>query len=163
MSNSSTLDFTHCPDIYLIYCFMNDIKGEGLDAMIASLPNRDSYHWIGLLDFTPSVTETNECTKAQFEAALEKNWVTGWMEDNENDWDLRARYDFRIPGDYDGDCKLSFNDVQTVVDYIIGKRSLPDFDWHWGDPNFDKKVTIADAIIILRRLIEKSAHAAANM
>ena len=159
----TTLDFTHCPDIYLIYCFMNDIKGEGLDAMIASLPNRDSYHWIGLLDFTPSVTETNECTKAQFEAALEKNWVTAWMEDNENDWDLRARYDFRIPGDYDGDGKLSFNDVQTVVDYIIGKRSLPDFDWHWGDPNFDKKVTIADAIIILRRLIEKSAHAAANM
>ena len=159
----TTLDFTHCPDINSIYCFMNDIKGEGLDAMIASLPNRDSYHWIGLLDFTPSVTETNECTKAQFEAALEKNWVTAWMEDNENDWDLRARYDFRIPGDYDGDGKLSFNDVQTVVDYIIGKRSLPDFDWHWGDPNFDKKVTIADAIIILRRLIEKSAHAAANM
>ena len=79
----TTLDFTNNTQIYNIYCGLNQIKGEQMDALIASLTD-DGKLYAMYLD---NPEEGNDITKEQITDADDKEWTVyahteanGWME-----------------------------------------------------------------------------------
>ena len=58
-----------------------------------------------------------------------------------------------VPGDVDGDGGLSFADVAMMTNHAIGKEQTG-FNAKAGDMNGDERVTIADIVIIIEKILK---------
>lgn len=66
------LNLSYNPQLEALYCYGNSIKGDAMDAMIASLNNQGGFIWM----IYPSYEgEGNICTKSQVAAARNKGWT----------------------------------------------------------------------------------------
>lgn len=73
----TTLDLTGCPDIDYINCYGNQISGEGMTAMINSLPIRSANAAGQIIVYDPTYSyEGNVCLKSDVQNAREKYWLT---------------------------------------------------------------------------------------
>lgn len=77
----TSLDLTGISAIIQVKCSGNQIKGEAMDALIASLPSDHMGLIYGIATSDPN--EGNVITKAQVEAANAKDWLV--MDESEND------------------------------------------------------------------------------
>ncbi|RRD60075.1 leucine-rich repeat domain-containing protein, partial [Tannerella forsythia] len=72
-----TLDVSACYKLMKLICERNQIKEEGMDQLIASLPDRSAMNLKGqlwLIDHTQN-DEGNVCTTAQVAAAKARGWI----------------------------------------------------------------------------------------
>ena len=117
MGNQLTsLDLKNCIDLTGVYVSNNQIKGEQMDALIASLPTgTDGSLYVIDEDSGP---ELNVCTSQQVAAAEEKGWTVLFLADDQ--WRLN------YPGNDKG--------------IAIGKRNFPDdnFREFVADKTIDK-------------------------
>ena len=112
----TSLDMTNSKKLNKLYCIENQIKGEQMDALIASLPaGTDGYLYVIDEDSGP---ELNVCTSQQVAAAEEKGWTVVFLADDQ--WRLN------YPGNDKG--------------IAIGKRNFPDdnFREFVADKTIDK-------------------------
>ncbi|MBR1469095.1 MAG: leucine-rich repeat domain-containing protein [Prevotella sp.] len=73
----ASLDVSKNTALTTLSCYHNQIKGEAMDALVASLPTVESGNFYVIN--TLGVTERNVCTKSQVAIAKEKGWtVYGW-------------------------------------------------------------------------------------
>ena len=78
-SQITSMDFTNCPDLRSLYCYMNAIKGENMTNLVKSLPDRTG-KTAGKIIVYSDGREKNVITKADVAIAKAKNW-------NVLDWD----------------------------------------------------------------------------
>ncbi len=77
MNLLTDLDLSACPALNYLNCYGNQIAGQGMDAMIASLPQRDFNHFGELIVIDSDYDdEANVCTRANVQAASAKLWIT---------------------------------------------------------------------------------------
>ena len=79
----TTLDLTNNQQLYIIYCGLNQIKGEQMDALLASLKDAGDLYVM----YLDNPQEGNDITKEQIAFADDKEWTVyayteanGWME-----------------------------------------------------------------------------------
>ena len=79
----TTLDLTNNKQLYIIYCGLNQIKGEQMDALLASLRDAGDIYVM----YLDNPEEGNDITKEQIAFAEDKEWTVyayteanGWME-----------------------------------------------------------------------------------
>lgn len=71
----SALDFSKCPKMIEVLCAENKIKGEQMDKMIQSLPQREKTdEAVVYIIEKSSKTEGNVCTKTQVAKLVAKKW-----------------------------------------------------------------------------------------
>lgn len=71
------LDLSKCEAISVISCFQNNLKGEAVDALIASLPQQDPDFGVGTLLFVDLTLtgDNNKIYEDQVKAAAKKAWT----------------------------------------------------------------------------------------
>ena len=68
-----TLDLSKNTKLTLLACYNNQIKGQQMDALVASLPSSSDIKTIYVI--SGGETEQNDMTTTQVAAAKEKNWI----------------------------------------------------------------------------------------
>ena len=77
----TSADFNNSPDLQLLYCYMNAIKGENMTNLVKDLPDRTGKTAGKIIVYASNDSrEENEITKADVAIAKAKNW-------NVLDWD----------------------------------------------------------------------------
>lgn len=73
----TTLDLSKNINLKTLYCYQNQIKGDGLDALIASLPNANdaSIYFYNNTSAILPIYEQNEISTSQVDAAKAKGWT----------------------------------------------------------------------------------------
>ena len=79
----TSLDVSNNTELNSLYCFSNQIKGEAMDALVASLPTV-SKKFFYVID-TKDENEGNVCTKAQVVVAKGKGWTVYDFNGHSND------------------------------------------------------------------------------
>ena len=112
----SSLDLSKNTKLVYLTCYLNKINGSQMDALIASLPTVSSgQFWVYVYS---DGTELNECTKNQVAAAEKKGW-TVYTYNTTNLAD--SKYLGRGSGDLDHNGKVDKNDLDILVNHIMGK------------------------------------------
>ena len=70
----TTVDVTNNNALQYLCCYGNLISGEGMETLVNSLPDRNSYDYQGDVQFIWIDNDQNSCTKQQVAAANAKNW-----------------------------------------------------------------------------------------
>ena len=83
----TTLDLSKNPNLYILYFCSNQIKDAGMDALVASLPTRESFlkGFFEVIDATDK-NEGNKMTTTQVEAAKQKGWNPTYLPKGSNQW-----------------------------------------------------------------------------
>ena len=84
----TSLDVSQNTALKYLYCYGNQIKGEAMDALVASLPTVESGSFYVIN--TKDENEGNICTKAQVAVAKEKGWT---VYDYNGSWYDRQEYE----------------------------------------------------------------------
>ena len=84
----TSLDVSQNTALKYLYCYGNQIRGEAMDALVASLPTVESGRFYVIN--TKDENEGNVCTKAQVAVAKEKGWT---VYDYNGSWDDRQEYE----------------------------------------------------------------------
>ena len=147
----TTLDVSKNTELIYLHCYGNAISGEGMDALVNSLPPIDDDHALKVL-YVHSFDEedrsytTNKMTTQQVAIAKEKGWnVVKILEEGFLD------YEGILEGDANGDGKVDAKDVTATTDYLRGELTG---DKSLFDLNEDGEVNIADIIIIVNMQTE---------
>ena len=115
----TTIELPNTQTLTQISCQQNNLKGSGMDAMIASLPDRTGTSTGSLnvrFTYNTSWPEANVMTVTQVNAARAKNWDPrfyngGWMS-----YDGAEEYE---QGDVTGDNKVDVEDVNAIINIIL--------------------------------------------
>ena len=108
----SALDFSHCPKIRSIDIRLNRIKGDAMDALIASLPKNTENYWPSIHIIQEDKAEENVCTKAQVKFLLAFKWNPHIIKGNDiEDYEGSAPLPF---GDLNGDGNVNSADIQKI-------------------------------------------------
>ena len=70
----TTVDVTNNNALQYLCCYGNLIRGTGMETLVNSLPDRNSYDYQGDVQFIWIDNDQNSCTKQQVAAANAKNW-----------------------------------------------------------------------------------------
>ena len=70
----TTVDVTNNNALQYLCCYGNLIRGAGMETLVNSLPDRNSYDYQGDVQFIWIDNDQNSCTKQQVAAANAKNW-----------------------------------------------------------------------------------------
>ena len=89
----TSLNVSGCTALKSLHCYNNHIKGEAMDALVASLPVSQGYFYV---INTKNTNEGNVCTKAQVAVAKGKGWIV-------------YDYDIEYEGSDDATAKLLLN------------------------------------------------------
>ncbi|MBR6283826.1 MAG: leucine-rich repeat domain-containing protein, partial [Muribaculaceae bacterium] len=118
----TSLDVSHNTALRTLYCDNNQINGEGMEALVASLPTVDvdrfgKFRAIGL----DSETEQNVITTTQVATARGKNWkVYGFINDNWQEYDGSEPTAY-LPGDFNGDGVVDVSDLNILINIVLDK------------------------------------------
>ena len=86
-NNLKSVDLSNNKKLYMVNCSSNNIKGTGMDNLIASLPTQPQgkYGWLRVINNkNASFPEGNVITAAQVAAAKTKGWIP--QQYNGSDW-----------------------------------------------------------------------------
>ena len=72
------LNFQNNPNLIEVCCYNNGIRGEAMDALIASLPEVESGRFFVKIN---NIDDPNICTSPQIAAARAKGWIPYYYED----------------------------------------------------------------------------------
>ena len=78
----TTLDLSENPALTILYCYQNKIKGNGMDALVESLPTVSE----GSLNVIYFENEQNVMTSTQVAAAKAKGWTTFYWNESVKRW-----------------------------------------------------------------------------
>ena len=81
LNNLSSLIMPNSSSLYYVSCYANRLSGSGMNALVASLPNRRTQTESGIFYvYYPAwgSAEQNVCTSTNINDAWQKNWKTYW-------------------------------------------------------------------------------------
>ena len=136
-NNFTAIDFSGNKLLRSVDCHKNNIRGESMDAMIASLPTVDE----GSLYAIAEYGEGNRITPDQVEQALAKGWTTYTFITGIGNVPYDG-YTF-IKGDANDDRSVDVVDISAIVNYM-GEVVLPTFTFEAADVNSDNLVNVVD-------------------
>ena len=87
----ASLDVSQNTALWDLRCYGNQIKGEAMDALVASLPTVESGRFYVIN--TKDENEGNVCTKAQVAVAKEKGWMVYDYNYDGGNWDGPVEYE----------------------------------------------------------------------
>ena len=143
----TTLDVSQNTALKYLDCHQNQIKGDGMDALVASLPTRSNR----ILRVIYNENEGNVMTVEQVAAAKTKGWTSYYFTGNygttwgEEIWEEYAGSEpVNANGDLNGDGRIDIADAVSVLNLMAeGSNDSA------ADLNGDGKVDIADFVSIL--------------
>ena len=137
----STLDVTNNTMLTVLDCFGNQISGAAMSQLVNSLPTRTSYDG-KLVVCDDTYSPNNVITSAQVKVATDKGWT---VQKYDRYYD---EVDYAGQGDVNGDNKIDQDDLDTIVNIIMGQSDFANA----GDLNMDGKTDAADVVIMLNIL-----------
>ena len=129
-SRLTSLDVSNNTALTWLRCFGNQIKGEAMDALVASLPTVESGEFIVIN--TKDANEGNVCTKSQVAIAKGKGWT---VYDHNGDYYNRQKYE----GSEDAELEALRAELLEYLDVFCLKR-LEESKWM-----LEEKATIEQA------------------
>lgn len=91
----SSLDVSSNSKLHELYCFANLIKGDGMESLVASLPETTNGDLYAISHFYEN--EQNEVTKDQVAAAKKKGWTIYHVDMEQNKWVIYEGSDPVLP------------------------------------------------------------------
>ena len=118
----TALDVSGCDSLNLLKVYGNQITGQALDALIASLRiDADTTSVIEVFcDPTYTPEEVMTCTRRQAKAARTRGWVAKYWQYSTYPYPL-LEVPMYIRGDVDGDGEVTADDVPVLANYLVGK------------------------------------------
>jgi len=142
-NNLSELSVTGCNSLNIISCHMNQMSDAAkVDAFISSLPTVES----GYIRALNNSGEGNVFTNAQVRAAKLKGWTM--QRYNGSSWVAIQVTD--LPGDINGDGKLSIEDLTGLIAALMNGTAASN---PACDVNGDNEVNIADVTALIAQLM----------
>jgi hypothetical protein len=142
----SWLEVTGCDALNDVTCTRNKITGDGMTALVNSLPKR-SANEPGSLYVIDKDGEGNTITDAQIAIAQRKCWqpkrFNGYM------W---VTMTVTLPGDIDGDGMIGINDVSMLIDLILNGDATSETHPE-ADINFDGQITLVDVTDLIDQIL----------
>ena len=147
MDNLSSLDVSGCTSLNNLAVWQNHISGNNMTNLVNSLPTVPG-NTPGEFAVLDDVNEGNVITDAQVLAAKRKNWVClRW------DGGYWAVIDVLLPGDVNGDGRVSIDDVTYLIDIMLGGGTAPST----ADVNGDGNVNISDVTDLIDLILSGNA------
>ena len=132
-----TLDLSCCPSLERVYAMYNEISGEGMDNLVASLPEVSNMMWIFAF-YLPDPEyaslypeEKNMCTFTQCMTAWNKNWSIGKSDVFEDYY--AYLYYVNQPGIYDQTVSANSTFSSNVAFYDYDGLKTLQFDIYLPD------------------------------
>ena len=138
LNQLASLDVSQNTALTQLNCSENRIKGESMEALVASLPTVDVDDWVQcgefrVINLLPE-TDQNVITTTQVATARAKNWsVLGWTGDYWKDYD-GSEPSTGTPGDLNGDGNVDVLDVNIVINLVLGRVAAAEVT---GNPDLD--------------------------
>ena len=162
------LDLSGCSALTLVSCGANRMSKESVDSLIISLTDRKSLSTKGELRIfylkyahdnlvSSHYYEGNDVRIWHAQAANNKGWYAKFTYDADadastwNDFPTRAA----VKGDLDRNGRLGFDDVNLLVDMLVGKAAVSTY----SDVNEDDRTSLADLTTILNKVSTRSGSA----
>ncbi len=141
----TSLNFAHNPKLSRLVCYGNQIAGEAMDELIASLPTVEQGELV--IVNRQDDNERNVCTINHVAAARAKGWN---VYDYNGGEPIEYEGEVIICGDVNCDGNVSVADVTTLSDVLLSVMddSLPN-----GDVNGDGVVSIHDMTTLIDYLL----------
>ena len=139
----TSLDVSQNTSLKKLRADNNRLKGDSMDALIASLPIRPNNDGELYLFYSVIFPETNWITRTQVAAAKAKGW-TNYNCEGCPAWDGKVP----IKGDANDNGVIDEADIMFVVNYIMGKQY--GVEQRNADVNGDKDVNAADIVEIVK-------------
>lgn len=137
----TSLDLSSSPKMYYIECYGNQIQGKDFHLPTFDAPTPGEKGW---LEFYNGPSDGNMMTKQQALSAKNKGWDVIYKETGEY---------LGVGGDANGDGIIDEQDVDTMRDYILGRKPNP-FSMYNADANNDSTVDIVDLTLLIQYLTE---------
>ena len=138
----SELYLSGMPDLQILECYGNRIRGGDMTKLISSLRSQGGQMWAMSPDESAG---DNLITVSQVNAANEKSWSVYEMVGN-------VTYDFAgARGDANGDLCIDEDDIATMRDYVTS-LDPSSFSFDDADMNGDGTVDIVDLTLLIQYL-----------
>ena len=146
----TSLNFAHNPKLTRLVCYGNQIAGEAMDELIASLPTVENAELVVVNK--QDINEMNVCSIDQVAAARAKGWIVYDHNDGEP---IEYEGAIIISGDVNCDGHVSIDDVTTLTDLLlnVAADSLSN-----GDVDGDGVVNIHDMTTLIDYLLSGNWH-----
>ncbi len=150
----TTLDLSKAKSLEVLQCYKNQIKDQGMDQLVASLPNRSigetrfDVYYSGY-DFTNdeyTVVDGNVMTKTQVAAAKKRGWVPYWYDDFDGKW--KPYEGSGVDGDVNGDNVADVADIASIIS-VMAASIGDDIQSTAADVNRDGTVDVADIATVI--------------
>lgn len=140
-NNLTSLDVSKNTSLKKLRADNNQLKGESMDALIASLPIRPNNDGELLLYYSIKYPETNWFTRSQYAAAQARGWTNCNYEGG-------PPYSGKAPikGDANDNGVINEADIKFVVNCVMNLQD----DRKNADVNGDNKVNAADIVEIVK-------------
>ena len=139
----TTLNVSNSKDLNILECAGNAIRGEGMDALVNSLPITSG----GLLMVYDNLATDNKITSEQVATAK----LRGWNVKMSGATDLED-YTGILDGDANGDEKVDVADIVAIINHKKGV-AVTGFDLSAADVNNDGKADEKDIELIQKIIL----------
>ena len=132
----TSLDVSKNKKLTALYCYQNQIKGDKMDALIASLPNNttDDTHYF-YVNYNSS-DEGNVITTAQILDVKQKHWTPCWYNGNgfepyevsiainKENFPDEAFRNYLLSQDYGKDGKLTEEEIKAIAILFVNEKGI---------------------------------------
>lgn len=140
-SQITSMDFNNSPDLQLLYCYMNAIKGENMTNLVKSLPDRTGKTAGKIIVYASNDSrEKNVITKADVAIAKAKNWnVLDWYNNEYEGIELQyitlttkkaVGEEFQFSIEIDGLGDLSADERMAILQAAVVDMNITDVAGH---------------------------------
>ena len=140
-SQITSMDFNNSPDLQLLYCYRNAIKGENMTNLVKSLPDRTGKTAGKIIVYAKSDSkEQNVITKGDVAIAKAKNWIVLDWYNNEYEG-IELQYitlttkkavgeEFQFSIEIDGLGALSADERMAILQAAVVDMNITDVAGH---------------------------------
>ena len=136
------LDLSGNPDVQLLYCYGNSIRGKNMTKLIESLASFSQPTGILYGIAVDELPTGNVITLSQVKVAKDKGWAV---------FDNQTNYYDGAAGDANGDDDIDETDIDSLRDYILSLNATG-FDEGAADMNGDGVVDIVDLTLLIEKI-----------
>ena len=140
-SQITSMDFNNSPDLQLLYCYMNAIKGENMTNLVKSLPDRTGKTAGRIIVYASNDSrEENVITKDDVAIAKAKNWkVLDWFNNEYEGIELQyitlttkkaVGEEFQFSIEIDGLGDLSADERMAILQAAVVDMNITDVAGH---------------------------------
>jgi len=135
----TSLDLSANKSLKLLHCYGNQIEGEGIGALVASLPTVTTGEFVVNYD---NSTPDNIIIAELVSAARNKGWTVKKRKGDMTSYEIYAGW-----GDVNCDNKINEDDLDDIANFIMGEPV--EIDLYGGDLNNDGKTDATDIVIMV--------------